>query len=121
MKKIFARAVIALFIFTLIPPGFVFSQQRQQRQPSIGDTSSGRPPTGVLVPGKRSSRATPGNTIPLIERDVDEALELIQDNHVEGKKLDYNTVFKSSIIGMLRALDPHSNYYDRDEFDELKT
>jgi carboxyl-terminal processing protease len=30
-------------------------------------------------------------------------------------------VYKSSIIGMLRSLDPHSNYYDREEFDELKT
>lgn len=57
----------------------------------------------------------------MIERDFDEALELIQNNYIEGKKLDYNTVFKSSIIGMLRSLDPHSNYYDREEFDELKT
>ena len=59
--------------------------------------------------------------IPLIERDFDEALELIRENYIEGKKLDYNSVFKSSIIGMLRSLDPHSNYYDREEFDELKT
>jgi carboxyl-terminal processing protease len=46
---------------------------------------------------------------------------VIQENYVEGKKLDYSSVFKSSIIGMLRSLDPHSNYYDRDEYDELKT
>ena len=39
----------------------------------------------------------------------------------KGKKLDYNSVFKSSIIGMLRSLDPHSNYYDREEYEELKT
>ena len=48
-------------------------------------------------------------------------LRVIQENYVEGKKLDYNSVFKSSIIGMLRSLDPHSNYYDREEYDELKT
>jgi carboxyl-terminal processing protease len=46
---------------------------------------------------------------------------LVQEEYVDGKKLDYNNVFKSSIIGMLRSLDPHSNYYDREEFDELKT
>ena len=46
---------------------------------------------------------------------------MIQENYVEGKKLDYSSVFKSSIIGMLRSLDPHSNFYDRDEYDELKT
>jgi carboxyl-terminal processing protease len=61
------------------------------------------------------------SAIPLIERDFDEALELIKENYIEGRKLDYNSVFKSSIIGMLRSLDPHSNYYDREEFDELKT
>ncbi|HKR59243.1 MAG TPA: S41 family peptidase, partial [Pyrinomonadaceae bacterium] len=44
-----------------------------------------------------------------------------KENYVEGKKLDYNTAFKSSIIGMLRSLDPHSNYFDREEFEELKT
>src|SRR5205085_1717366 len=36
-------------------------------------------------------------------------------------KLDYNNVYKSSIIGMLRVLDPHSNYFDRQEYEELKT
>lgn len=46
---------------------------------------------------------------------------MIQENYIEGKKLDYNAVFKSSIIGMLRSLDPHSNYYDREEYEELKT
>jgi carboxyl-terminal processing protease len=56
-----------------------------------------------------------------IERDFDEALKMIQEQYVDGKKLNYNDVFKSSIIGMLRSLDPHSNYYDREEFEELKT
>jgi carboxyl-terminal processing protease len=56
-----------------------------------------------------------------VEQDFAEALTIIQENYVDGNKLDYNTAFKSSIIGMLRSLDPHSNYYDREEFDELKT
>jgi carboxyl-terminal processing protease len=46
---------------------------------------------------------------------------MIQEQYIDGKKLNYNDVFKASIIGMLRSLDPHSNYYDREEFDELKT
>jgi carboxyl-terminal processing protease len=56
-----------------------------------------------------------------VERDFAEALTIIQENYIDGNKLDYDTVFKSSIIGMLRSLDPHSNFYDRAEFDELKT
>ncbi len=46
---------------------------------------------------------------------------MIERHYVDGSKLDYNSVFKSSIVGMLRSLDPHSNYYDRDEYEELKT
>ncbi|MBA3515131.1 MAG: S41 family peptidase [Pyrinomonadaceae bacterium] len=119
LKTIFWRATIAIFLFALTIPGFVFSQQKQQTQPPVG-RAAGKPPAGSLTPARRGTRVDIG-AIPLIERDFDEALELIRENYVEGKKLDYNSIFKSSIIGMLRSLDPHSNYYDRDEFDELKT
>ncbi len=62
-----------------------------------------------------------GPAIPMIERDFEEALRVIEGNYVSGQKLDYNSLFKSSVIGMLRSLDPHSNFYDSEEFDELKT
>src|ERR1044071_3629797 len=45
----------------------------------------------------------------------------MQEQDVDGRKVNYNEVFKSSIIGMLRSLDPHSSYFDREEFEELKT
>ncbi len=120
LKTILSRAAIALFLFTLIIPGFVFSQQKPQTQPPVG-RATGKPPTGAPAPGRRGTRVDANSAVPLIERDFDEALELIRENYIEGKKLDYNSVFKSSIIGMLRSLDPHSNYYDREEFDDLKT
>lgn len=119
LKTIFSRATIALFLFTLTIPAFVFSQQKQPTQPPVG-RAAGKAPAGAPAPGRRGARVD-ATFIPLIERDFDEALELIRGNYIEGKKLDYNSVFKSSIIGMLRSLDPHSNYYDREEFDELKT
>lgn len=118
MKKIFSRVLVVSFILVLAVPGVLFSQQRQQNPPPVGSTSGGKPSTGVVLPSKRGVRA---NTIPEIERDFNEALGLIHDNYIEGKKVDYDSVFKSSIIGMLRSLDPHSNYFDREEFDELKT
>jgi len=52
-----------------------------------------------------------------IKQDLTEALTVIQQNYV-GHQLDYNELFKSSFQGMLRALDPHSNYFDKKEFDE---
>ena len=121
MKKLSLQAVILLIIFTLSVPGFVFSQQKPQPQQSPGTSSATRPTTSGPAPSRRGSRIGSANVIPLIERDFEEALELIKENYVEGKKVDYNAAFKSSIIGMLRSLDPHSNFFDREEFEELKT
>ena len=66
---------------------------------------------------KESSAVKPNNTVTIekIEQDSSEALTIIQDNYVDGKKLDYNELFKSSIDGMLHTLDPHSNYFDAKE------
>ena len=48
-------------------------------------------------------------------------MNIIRENYIDGNKLDYNSVYKSSMTGMLRTLDPHSSYFDREEFEELKT
>jgi carboxyl-terminal processing protease len=110
MKRIPARLAVVLLVFSLIAPALVLAQRVQS-------------PSGVLGgngPGRRRPVPTDPKIIS-IQRDFDEALKMIQDQYIDGKKLNYNDVFKSSIIGMLRSLDPHSNYYDRDEFEELKT
>jgi carboxyl-terminal processing protease len=101
VKKFSAQLALILLVFTLIVPGFVIAQN----------------PNGGLP--NRRARGTAATAA--VQRDFDEALKVIQEQYVDGRKLNYNDVFKSSIIGMLRSLDPHSNYYDREEFDELKT
>src|ERR1051326_3373639 len=113
VKKYSAQVALILLIFTLVVPGFVIAQRTQT--PTV---SGGTGPNSGL-PGRRAGRGTAATAA--VQRDFDEALKVIQDSYVDGRKLNYNDVFKSSIIGMLRSLDPHSNYYDRDELDELKT
>jgi carboxyl-terminal processing protease len=106
MKRIAAHLCLALLVFSLVAPGFVFAQR-----------------SGVLDgrgPGRRPRPANDPRIIS-IQRDFDEALKMVKEQYVDGKKLNYNDVFKASILGMLRSLDPHSNYYDRAEFEELKT
>lgn len=120
MKKISPLAIIALLLITLNLQAFVFAQQKQQSRTPTGTTSVVKPTAGAPATSHRNARSS-SPAIPLIEKDFDEALRVIHENYIEGSKLDYNSVFKSSIIGMLRSLDPHSNYYDRDEFEELKT
>jgi len=120
VKKLFSLALIALFSLSLNLQTLVFAQQKTQQVSPVGSTSTGRPANVPTNSGRRNGRGGAA-AIPLIEKDFDEAVRVIQENYVEGKKLDYNAVFKSSIIGMLRSLDPHSNYYDREEYEELKT
>lgn len=116
VKRTSAQLALLLLILSLIVPAFVFAQRNQSQS---GSTASGTAGSGI--PGRRNSRNAGTAATAVVEHDFDEALKVIQDQYVDGKKLNYNDVFKSSIIGMLRSLDPHSNYYDREEFDELKT
>ena len=117
VKRISAHIILTVVILALVLPGFAVAQRTQQT-PS-GTSSSGNNP-GSGLPGRRPGRNVSSVTTP-VERDFDEALKVVQEQYIDGRKLNYNDVFKSSIIGMLRSLDPHSNYYDRDEFEELKT
>jgi len=117
VKRISAHIVFLVVLLALVLPGFAVAQRTQQT-PS-GTSSSGANP-GTGLPGRRPGR-TANPATAAVERDFDEALKVVQEQYIDGHKLNYNDVFKSSIIGMLRSLDPHSNYYDRDEFEELKT
>lgn len=56
-----------------------------------------------------------------IAEDFGEALEIIRKNHVDGPGVDFNRLAKASISSMLHALDPHSNYFDSAEYQELLT
>jgi carboxyl-terminal processing protease len=96
----------------------VFAQQTAPRRGEARTTpNTAAPPRGTRPAQPRAE----SNATGALEEDFSEALSIVQDNYVDGVKLDYNTVFKSSIIGMLRTLDPHSNYYDSKEFEELQT
>jgi len=114
VQRISIYLTVLLVVITLALPGFVFAQQRA---PQTGIANDAGPAPASARRGRIPSGAATAN----VERDFDEALKLVQEQYVDGTKLDYNSVFKSSIIGMLRSLDPHSNYYDREEFEELKT
>jgi carboxyl-terminal processing protease len=120
LKKTLSLALLTIFLVPLNFQLVAFAQQKARSQSKVGTTSTSKPPVAPGVIIRRNARSN-GVTIPLIENDFGEAVRVIQENYVEGKKLDYNAAFKSSIIGMLRSLDPHSNYYDRDEYEELKT
>jgi carboxyl-terminal processing protease len=93
---------------------------------SIATTSFGQTATASkAAPGatreKIVSTTKSPVTVEKIEQDMAEALTVIQDSYVGGKKLDYNALIKSSIDSMLHQLDPHSNYFDAKEFEQFRT
>src|SRR2546426_1236163 len=112
---------MALIILALSLPAFVLAQQKRDQSNSsagAGTTSKSGPPASAPI--RRPRTHNPVNVV-AVEQDFNEALSVIQAHYIEGNKLDLNNVYKSSIIGALRTLDPHSNYFDKEEFDELKT
>lgn len=134
MNKGFRRAaLIALIVSTLSLPTFILAQEasspsggnNNRSQPNVAATPSRNNGTGTASSSSGARRPARDraaiDATGEIEHDFAEALTVVQENYVDGSKLDYNNIFKSSIIGMLRTLDPHSNYYDRKEFEELRT
>ena len=54
-----------------------------------------------------------------ITADIREAEELIQKNYLGSKSVKTNELTKSAVIGALRSLDPHSNFFDAEEWKDL--
>lgn len=106
-------AVVIILLLTI--SAIVYSQQ----------TGSVRRPTSnpVDAPAAAGARSSANSRVSgaVVKSDVGEALSIIQENYIDGKKLDYNTIFKSSISGMLNVLDPHSTYLDAADFAAFKT
>lgn len=110
MKKKVILVISFLLIIAIAIPTLISAQQ--------GTTAKTQAKNNIPNDPNVKKRVA---TIEDVESDLSEALTLIQDNYIEGNKLDYNEVFKSSIEGMLHTLDPHSNYFDSKEFEEFKT
>lgn len=104
---------ILFLSIALLAPAIIFAQQSRsvRREPGASVNRS----------GNGAARNKPSASSAVVKTDLNEALTVIQNNYIDGRKLDYNSVFKSSITGMLNALDPHSTYFDPIEFASFKT
>lgn len=109
-KSSFAPGILFLVLALTVPALIIAQQTRSARRTTTPDRTAGAAPSG-----RTSSSA------PAIKSDLAEALSVIQSNHIDGRKLDYNAIFKSSITGMLGVLDPHSTYFDPAEYASFRT
>ncbi len=110
-KRSFAPGIVLLVVALAVPALIIAQQNRSARRATNPDRSA----TGTNSSGRTSPT---GNAI---RSDLSEALSVIQSNHIDGRKLDYNSIFKSSISGMLSVLDPHSTYFDPIEYASFRT
>lgn len=111
-KRSFAPGIVLLVIALALPALIIAQQNRSARRTT---STPDRSAAGASSTG-RTSPSGAG-----IKSDLAEALSVIQSNHIDGRKLDYNAIFKSSISGMLSVLDPHSTYFDPIEYASFRT
>ncbi len=118
---------IIFFTFLLILSGnlFVFSQTNQSEISQLPEAEPFKISKGSSF-SAGVPRSNPNNPLQPINgsknqttQDFAEALEIIKKNHINGEKIDFNELTKNSITSMLRTLDPHSNYFDSNDFKEL--
>ncbi len=84
-----------------ISPGYSFSASK-----STGSAKNDAPP---------SARAKAR----VIVSDIGEALDIIENHHASTKNEGIARATSASIRAMLRSLDPHSNYFNAEDFAEL--
>ncbi len=77
--------------------------------------------TGGFLGGQAAARSNPAATASSPNQflsDFTEALDIIQKNHVDN--IGPDKLVYSAIKGMLRALDPHSSFFEPKEFSRLR-
>ena len=74
----------------------------------------------IASPGfAQTATPTPAKTeAEKLNRQFIQGMELIREHYLEP--LDYEVLTRTAIQGMLRTLDPHSNYYDKKSFEETR-
>ena len=116
MKKhsVLLSSLLLVFLFSS-----TFAQNNSKNKP----IQTGKSVAVSTSAAKKNANTENKKTVNIenIEKDLAEALTVIEDKHVKGKDLNYNEIFKSSIEGMLHTLDPHSNYFDAKETEEFRT
>lgn len=79
------------------------------------------PGSSFTASGSGASRSNGGTAIrrELIASDFQEALAIVTRNYVDSAKADDAERTTSAIRSMLKTLDPHSNFYNATEYQEL--
>ena len=103
----------------LLTASLTFSQTRDLRSAESEGSFGISTGSAFSASGGTRKKAEP-RAADTIENDLEDAIKLIEQNYVDGTRLKKEKLTQNSIRSMLRELDPHSNFYDRDEYAELQ-
>ena len=117
MKKILIRALV----FLSFGLGSVYAQTDKNAVSQLPEVEPFRISRGSSFTASAPRPNQYNSTQASVAQDVSEAMKIIRENYVDGKQVDFSELTKSSISSMLRTLDPHSNYFDAEEYQELLT
>jgi carboxyl-terminal processing protease len=120
------RRVFSLVFILSLATVFAFPQAKQNGVSQLEEVEPFKIKRGSSFSAstpRSNQNQTQNPVIPngKITEDFGDALAIIRQNYVDGKDVDYNELTKSAIDSMLHALDPHSNYFDAAEYQELLT
>src|SRR5580693_4970785 len=74
---------------------------------------------GIYGPNVRATTASSADDYQAAVRDFTRVLDVVQANYAESVDVD-KSVYQGAIPGMLRVLDPHSNFFDARQFALLR-
>jgi len=111
------RRLVVPLIWLIILMASASSAYSQQRDISAFNSPRSNAPGSPSVPGNSPDGAA-GEALEKLTQDFNEALMTVQSHHVDGDQMNYASIFKSSINGMLQSLDPHSKFYDAGDYRE---
>ena len=115
MKKAFSILVLSVI-------GATTALGQVAAGPGNAPFEIGRGSSFAASSGPASKEAKPEKLTPAAARivaDFEEALKTIHGNSVLGSKVNNDALLKSSVGTMLGELDPHSKFYDANEFSDL--
>lgn len=119
MKRFIAIFLASLFLFS----GLSLAQNKPKSISQAPKTDPFQISRGKMFSASTTVQKTPtinqSVTQYKITDDFKQALDIIKNNYVDGKTLVIEDLAKDSINGMLNTLDPHSNYFDAEEYNEL--
>ncbi|MEO6050207.1 MAG: hypothetical protein ABIP78_02610 [Pyrinomonadaceae bacterium] len=116
------RSIICLFCLVSLSAGQTSAQMKAPLNPAVDPFTIKRGSTFSASGGSPAARSNRSETIEKPSRiaaDIREATAIIASNQIDGRAVNTAELTKSALGGMLRVLDPHSNFYAAAEWKDL--